>query len=485
MKLTLKGGFYQARSTIADAQRCVNQFPEINPQDDAKSSVTTYVTPGLTLISTAPNNQPERCKYTASNGQLYSINRETVYAISSNGTHYAIGNLLTNSGQAMIADNGLDGGNQAIVVDGSPNGFRFKLSDLTGSTWQQIDPLVDPGFMGGVAIAFSDGYFIINQPNTNQWYLSDINASTFQNVPNFASKAGGADPLQTLAVMHREIWLFGTRTTDVYYNAGGATFAYAIMPGVFIQQGIAAVNSVARFDIKLFWLGQENSGRCIVFMGESYNAVRISTHPIEDVLSSYSTVSDAVGSMHQLEGHPFYVLTFPTANATWVYDLNTKVWHERAYTDNNGNENAVLPFYYTNAYGATYCGDRTNGNLYILDPLNFTDNGQPITRIRSFPTLDDEVRIVYDKLVLDMTAGNAPSSGNYQNPTVSIRWSDDGGNTWGNPVQVALGAIGKFETRPSLWRMGYGRRRVYETSHSVPADIALNGAWIEFHKAMS
>ena len=485
MKLTLKGGFYQARSVIADAQRCVNLFPEMNPQEDAKSSVTTYPTPGLTYQSVAPNNLPERCCYTGSDNQLYKVHGVTVYLVSATFTWYAIGNLTTSSGPVSICDNGLDGGNQAIVVDGSIVGFRFTLGDKTGSSWQQI---TDAGFFGGTKVDFADGYFIINQPETQQWYISDNNASTFTMVPNFASKEGAQDILVTLAVMHREVWLFGSRTTDVYYNAGTADFPYAIMPGVFMQQGCMAPYSVARFDVKLFWLGQENSGRCVVFMGMSYNAVRISTHPIEDVLTSYETVYDAIGSIHQLEGHPFYVLTFPTANATWVYDLATSIWHERAYIDANGNENAVLPFFYTNVYNAIYCGDRTNGNLYTLDPQAFDDNGAPIARIRSFPTMDDDVRIIYDKLVLDMTAGQpmvGSTAGNYSNPTVSLRWSDDGGNTWGQAVQILLGAAGQYQTRPTLWRMGYGRRRVYECSWSAPADIALNGAWMEFRKAAS
>ena len=71
MQVALTGGFYQAKSIIAGAQRCLNLYPEKNPEG-APYPFTHYPTPGLTLKSTAPTNGC-RCLYTAGNGDVYGV----------------------------------------------------------------------------------------------------------------------------------------------------------------------------------------------------------------------------------------------------------------------------------------------------------------------------------------------------------------------------------------------------------------------------
>ena len=57
-------------------------------------------------------------------------------------------------------------------------------------------------------------------------------------------------------------------------------------------------------------------------------------HAIEE--RKVKTIADAIAFAYQQEGHVFYVLTFPTGDATWVLDLTTTekigypVWHQRA-----------------------------------------------------------------------------------------------------------------------------------------------------------
>ncbi|MFE1676613.1 hypothetical protein ACFMJE_18460, partial [Acinetobacter baumannii] len=68
----------------------------------------------------------------------------------------------------------------------------------------------------------------------------------------------------------------------------------------------------------------------IVYRAVGYTGKRISTHAIEYAIQSYSTITDAIAFTYQQEGHSFYVLTFPTADKTWVFDVSTELWHERA-----------------------------------------------------------------------------------------------------------------------------------------------------------
>jgi hypothetical protein len=53
-------------------------------------------------------------------------------------------------------------------------------------------------------------------------------------------------------------------------------------------------------------------------------------------------------------------------------------------------------------------GDWQNGNLYALDQDVFTDNGQPIKRVRSFPhLLNDGKRVFYRQFLADMETGTS------------------------------------------------------------------------------
>ena len=156
----------------------------------------------------------------------------------------------------------------------------------------------------------------------------------------------------------------------------------------------------------------------MVLRGEALTSKRVSTHAIEFAISKYPRIDDAIGMTYSQLGHVYYLLTFPSANnargATWVFDMSVNEWHERAYIDNNGIEYRHLANAMTAAYGKVYVGDWRNGNLYTFDLDNYTDNGQPIKRLRSFPhqiDLEQNRRIAYNTLIAQMQVGSATESG--------------------------------------------------------------------------
>jgi len=90
-------------------------------------------------------------------------------------------------------------------------------------------------------------------------------------------------------------------------------------------------------------------------------------------------------------------------------------------------------------------------------------------RLRRTPHLSQEqLKTVYRRLQLDMQAGVGLNAGQGENPRLMLRWSDDGGRTWGNLHTVEVGRMGKYGTR-ALWRnLGAGRDRVFELTMSDP-----------------
>lgn len=471
MRIPLTGGAYAAKSVIADAQRCINLYPEQNPQD-APAPTTHYQTPGLTLIGTPPVEGEFRGLHTASNGTLFAVVGNYLYTISG-GKFTLLQPIGSNSGPVSMVDNGL----QMVLVDGTIAGYSIDLETNVVTT------ITDPAFYGADAVQFVDTFFIFNRPDTQQFYISGSNAITFDPL-DIAAKSTYPDNLVTLAVMHRELWLFGELTTEVWYNTGASDFTFGRMPGVFIEHGCAAKHSVAKIDLALFWLGQDLQGKGIVFAGKNYSAERISTHALEQELRAYSRIDDAIGFSYMQEGHAFYVLTFPTANKTWCFDVATGQWAERGYMEADGTISRHRMNCHAVSNGANLVGDWETGLLYELDPKAYTDNGNPILRLRSFPHIGgaDGNRVMFRQFIADMEVGDG-LPGDTADPEVRLRWSDDRGRSWGNPVVGTLGKVGEYLTSIQWQRLGYARDRVFELSWSAPVKTALNGAWVDASRA--
>jgi len=68
---------------------------------------------------------------------------------------------------------------------------------------------------------------------------------------------------------------------------------------------------------------------------------------------------------------------------------------------------------------------------------------------------------------------------------VSLRWSDDGGHSYGHAVSQSIGEIGEYLTSLQWLRLGMCRDRNFEIFWSVPMPTALLGAWIEVTPAES
>ena len=371
----------------------------------------------------------------------------------------------------------VDNGATLCLVDGS-NGYWIDINTL------KFTQITDAAFYGADKVDYVDGYFVFNKPGTPQWYISNYQSTTF-NPLYIASKSTYSDNLSTLAVMHREIWLLGEKTTEVWSNTGAADFPLGRMPGVFIEHGCAAKHSVAKIDLALFWLSQDLQGKGIVLMGQSYSAHRISTHAIELAIAGYDTISDAIGFSYQQEGHAFYFLTFPSANATWCYDVATGKWHERAYLEIDGTLSRHRANCHAYVDGQNLVGDWQNGNIYALDLNTYTDNGNPIIRIRSLPHIGGNgKRTLFRQLIVDMEVGQGLPDDSAE-PELRLRWSDDRGFSWGNYVVDTLGKKGRYNHLINYQRLGYARDRVFELSWSAPVRTALNGAFVDLSVARS
>lgn len=484
MQLSLLSGFYQARSVIAAAQRCLNLYPEVNqsntfqglPESDAAARVTLYPTPGTRLLASLPVAQQAagRGLYLASNGTLYAVVNDAVYMVSPQWQFTVLGYIQRGTTPVSMADNAVT----LVLVDGSPNGYLIDLATNVFST------LIDStgSFQGSDRVEYLDGFFIFNKPGFPQFYCSLAQSVTFDPL-YFANKNGASDNLVTLIVNQRNIWLLGAQTAEIWSDVGAAAFPFAINPANFIQHGCAAKYSVCKHDTNIFWLGQDPQGSRIVFTaGEDYLAERISTHAIENEFAGYGIVNDAIGFTYQELGHSFYVLTFPSADRTWVYDTETALWHERGTIDGSGQQHRIRANAYAYAYGEAVTIDFANGSLMAIDSDTYTDLGEPIVRECTYPhTLNEMKRIVYHKFIADMETGNStvPDNAAGGQPLVSLSWSNDRGFSYETPITKTLGTQGNRMATVTWWRLGLARDRIFRLRWSSPSRTALNGAFVD------
>lgn len=488
-RLEILGGAYQSRAIVASAQREVNLYPELNSDPQAPAKFTHFPTPGLTLKGTPPNPAIGRCVFRASNGDVYQVVGGTVYFVDSNYNYTAIGNIQALITPVIMKDNGL----AICLVDGTTTGYAIKM------TTRQFAIINDVNFLGGTFVDYMDTFFIFNTPGLNEWQIS-LSLVTWENLtqgvitapaiyPAFdpldvASKTGSPDPIQGLIVMHRNLWTIGALTTEVWYDSGAADFTFSTLPGVYIEHGCIAPYSIATQDLLVFWLSQDRQGKCQVLRGDaSFQVKELSTYGIAAIISSFPTVSDAIGGCYQLFGHAYYVLTFPTANRTFAVELKTGQWHELAYTGPAGFERHRSNGW-AFGYGINLTCDRQNGNLYQLDPTNFTDNGQPITRLRTIPhLLNDGKRVRLNRVIADTQGGLI--DGTQPQPKIFLRVSYDRGGTFSDALPANMGPIGDYGEFPWWGPLGIGRDFVLELSWSDPINTALNGIFYEASPASS
>jgi hypothetical protein len=399
MKSPILGSSYVARSVNAADSRMVNLFPEIVPEGGKEPAFLNRA-PGLRLLANMGDG-PIRGMWQF-NGYGYVVSGNVLYKVDSLFRPSPIGTVSGSPGPVSMSDNGT----QLFVAC---NGPSYIYNSLT-LEFKQID---DPDFPGAVTVGYLNGYFVFNEPNSQRLWITQLLDGTSIDPLDFASAEGSPDGLVSLLISHREAWLFGTNSVEVWYDSGAADFPLTPVQGSFNEIGCVAAYSVAKLDNGIFWLGADARGRGIVYRASGYTATRISTHAVEWQIQQYGTLSDAIAYTYQQDGHAFYVLIFPSANTTWVFDVATSAWHERAAFINGSftrhRSNCQMSF-----SNEIVVGDHEVGNIYAFDLDVFSDNGEVQKWLRSWRALptgtNDLKRTAQHSLQLDAETGAIDSS---------------------------------------------------------------------------
>jgi hypothetical protein len=458
------GPAYEAPSLSVNHQRCINFLLEID-KNQAKTPTALYGVPGLELLSTlAPGAVKGLIEV---NGELYAAVGQAFGRVNPDWTFTALGSY---SGTARITmvDNGL----QVLVIDGL-SGFVY---DIAAGTWTQI---TDPGFVyGSTQGTYQDGYGIVALPDSQQFGISGLYDFTSWDAIDFASAEGLPDNVSTVISNHRILHVFGTGTTELWFNGGDGTFPFQRIDGAFYEVGCSAPYSAAIADDSVFWLGNNLQGALAVYRMQGQTPQRISTVALENELAGYSDVSDAFGIGLDLRRHPIYMLVFPTANKAWCYDAHSGSWFEWLEWDSPVFNRYRLNCF-AKAFGKLLVGDYRDGRLYSMSFDVFKNGDDPIRSLRMSPYLwRNGDRLFHSRLEVLMEAGVGLSSGQGSDPQIMLRWSEDG-YTWSNEVSRGFGAQGEYSKRVIFNRLGSARNRMYEVSITDPVKRVILGAFAD------
>jgi hypothetical protein len=449
------GDSYQARSLKADAQRAVNLYLSSLESSQAKNVAVLQGTPGTRVFGVLPT-APVRCLW-AGDGRLFAVGGSTVYEINPDGT------IKTNFG--AIPDGGATtpvklfangfvlfgvSGNCAFYVNGAPaNNITIPQYGLNGNG---IGPVT--ASYG----AYCDGYFIAENPDSNQVNISPpLDNTGMWDALQYFSKTGAPDRLEATIHDHEEVYLMGYETIEVWQDTGQGLngFAFQKDPGATMQIGIGARWSAASLDDGVVWLNQDVRGRGVAYFAQGYQPQRISTRAIEKAWGTYPTITDAEAFTYKEEGHEFWHLSFPSGNATWVYDRTESllrgrpIWHERVSGGVTGRQRQHCHAF---AFEQHLVGDYQSGKIYVqsLDITN--DAGTPITRQRTCPHLGNMgMRMFGHALRTEMDDSLATA--------ITLEISRDGGKTYGNPRTGRMantddGYLTAVWDRLGAWRNG-------------------------------
>lgn len=475
MQFPFVGPSYSARVKNLDAQQCINLYPEL-AGPNSKSVAALIGTPGLSGITTLSGGGV-RGLLRVDSSTAIAVCGPNVYRITTDYAAVLVGVIPNADTPVSMATNGQ--GNVMLVT--GAKGYSIDVPTAT------LTEIVDEAFTGADLVWFLDGYYVFNKPGTGQFQITGLYSTSIDPL-DFATAEGSPDKLVSLIVDHRELWLFGENSTEVYFNSGNADFPFERIQGAFIEQGCAAKFSVAKADNSVFWLSSDDRGQGMVMRAAGYQPQRVSDHAVEYAIAQMGDISDAVAYTYQQEGHTFYVLSFPSGNQTWVFDVATNMWHQRAWrnpTDNSLNRhrsNCQMAF-----GSGVIVGDWENGNLYSMSLDVFTDNGALIPRIRTCPHLSDpDYRWqVFDSLQVDMQTGVGLTTGSGSDPKAMLQWSTDGGYTWSNELSASIGKLGERRTRVKWRRLGRSRDRVFKFTITEPVRVAIVGASVQVRTGVS
>ena len=348
------------------------------------------------------------------------------------------------------------------------NGGKIVHTDLVSLT-----SMVDTDAPTRVThLAYIDGYIIANLVGEGRVQFSDFSDTTAWNALDLFEAESRPDDVVAMKEAYRELILLGEESVEFFYNNGTAPFAR--IEGSAQPFGTEAPDSLTLVGGVWMWLDHQR--RFVTMQGRAVTPV---SSPYDKIIQNFQSVDDAIGYTTLIDGHPIYLLNFPTAKQTLAYNYVTKMWHKWGYWD---SEHATYQRYrgrtycYARSWNAHLVGDHSNGIIYKASRSTFTDNGNPIRTLLRTGHITHGTSGSKRSHLLRLKAKRGMANADVADPQVMMRRRVDGGAHWTNERWRSLGKAGEHEMTIDWRRNGVYKSCQYEFIHSDASDFIAMGA---------
>lgn len=354
--------WYNDETLPWSAQKAVNCLAETAEVGGTRSVAKTKGLPGLTLLANLETGAPIRGAEDVE-GTLFVVSGTSLFQINPDNSFTNRGNIpgVSLVSMAHNKQGGTTAANELVIANGL-SGYVYNTDTTV------LSQITDDAFPGATTFDYVDGYISFTDPEGRFWGHSALNQATqYSSIDRYDAESA-PDKIVSHIVSHREVMVFGTRTTEFFRNTGAATGTFQRVDGTEMEVGIAAPLARARLDNTVYWLGSDG----LVYRLAGHSPQRVSTRPIEQAISRFN-LDNAFAHTWEDRGHQIFYLTFPDG-LTFGYDVATSLWHAReTFGLERWGVNTT-----TRWNGLWVAGDYSNGKLYRLNWDDFTEDGRPL-----------------------------------------------------------------------------------------------------------
>lgn len=379
--------------------------------------------------------------YTLNKQFIWVGNQLRAYNLLTSYTHFEVVDipLPTTFVRPLITDT-FTGCVIAVDDKGYSIDSNLTVTEIVGANWAKPSSL-----------SFVDGYTLLSVANSRFFNHSDLNDTTFTNALLTAGMAGDVDNIGSLCVINREVWLFGEKHAEVWYNSAvDANTIFTRQDGRVFAQGILSVNTITVNGIGYNCCrGDSTTG---VFAWSSGGPQKISTGAVDVALENSSTSR----MMFSFERNRLFIHVLVDEIQLWSLDVATQCWSLRDYGQPVKDIIKIGPHYYLVLADGVH---KMDGN---------TDNGLPILSYKQTSHIISSGFRVFHKM-LEIDVGGVVAE-------LMLEYSDDGGKTWKNTLFSQIAKVGEFN-RYRFHRLGQSRDRVYKLSWLTDSAAGIYNAY--------
>lgn len=464
-------------------------------------------TPGYKKVINVPGNVRGRGNFTSTpGGFMLEVVSNIVYKVTGpqDNIHKAPLFLLdTFSGDVSFDENAAS---QIAICDGldvwiynyTTNTATAATLPINGTTGLTITP----GY-----VTYHDGYFIVPDTTSTNWYLSQLNDGLVWNWGAGGTYVFGAIQTKSdnaVAVVRAPskgnlIYVFSKNVMEFWYNNGQQLFPYQRTNSASVDYGCLSSNTISALDNYIAWLGVNEKSGPVIMTSDGQSFKRLSNDGIDFRLADLVRPEKSYAFFYKIDGHVFYQITFfdDEDNLTLIYDFNTEKFFY--LTDENMNYHiAASVAFFNNTYyfvslndGSTYQMDSYFYTYDYTDPLDPTidkDYDIPRVRICNHIRRNDTSPFIATSLTFTIEQGVDPNFnfshffyltteqgevlttevqpgyiGQYLTdqttiqayvPAVDMCLSKDGGESYGSWVRRELNPLGNRRNRLTYFGMG-------------------------------